>query len=167
MAGADPGEVEELRDSTSLTYRATIGSMSQDPADPAVEDPSYGGLASARAMARMLAALVGTVDGIRLISPERITELTHPYSTGPCRVMYVPLTWGLGMQLADSPVFPSETGLNSSFGLSGANGVFIFADPEEELAFAYTPNAGSAQMGGMDERVRRLVEAVFRSVGRI
>ncbi|MEU3950500.1 serine hydrolase domain-containing protein [Streptomyces sp. NPDC029526] len=165
MAGADPGEVEELRDPTSLTYRATIGSMSQDPADPAVEDPSYGGLASARAMARLFAALVGTVDGIRLISPARTAELTRPHSTGPCQVMYLPLTWGLGMQLADSPVFPAESGLKNSFGLSGANGVFVFADPEAELAFAYTPNAGSAQMGGMDERVRGLVEAVFHSVG--
>ncbi|MGW7360875.1 serine hydrolase, partial [Streptomyces sp. NPDC054802] len=167
MAGADPGEVVELREPTTLTYRATIGSMSQDPADPAVEDPSYGGLASAHALARLFAALVGEVDGIRLIAPDRTTEIARPHSNGTCEVMLTPLTWGLGVQLADSAVFPADTGLKNSFGLSGANGVFVFADPQRELAFGYVPNMGSAVMGSMDGRVRRLVEAVFRSVDRI
>ncbi|NXY97066.1 beta-lactamase family protein [Streptomyces sp. BR123] len=167
MAGADPGEVEELREPSTLTYRATIGSMSQDPADPAVEDPSYGGLASAHALARLFAALVGEVDGIRLIGPERTAELARPHSGGPCKVMLTPLTWGLGVQLADSAVFPADAGLKNSFGLSGANGVFTFADPERELAFGYVPNMGSSVMGSMDGRIRRLVEAVFRSVDRI
>ncbi|MEW2587029.1 serine hydrolase domain-containing protein [Streptomyces virginiae] len=167
MAGADPGEVVELRDATTLTYRATIASMSQDPADPAVEDPSYGGLASAHALARLFAALVGEVDGIRLVGPDVTAELARPHSSGTCEVMLTPLTWGLGVQLADSAVFPADAGLKNSFGLSGANGVFTFADPERELAFGYVPNMGSAVMGSMDGRIRRLVEAVFRSVDRI
>lgn len=167
MAGADPGEVIELREPSTLTYRATIGSMSQDPADPAVEDPSYGGLASAHAMARLFAALVGEVDGIRLIAPDRTAEMARAHSSGTCEVMLTPLTWGLGVQLADSSVFPADSGLKNSFGLSGANGVFVFADPDRELAFGYAPNMGSAVMGSMDGRVRRLVEAVFRSVDRI
>ncbi|KOV01064.1 esterase [Streptomyces sp. XY533] len=161
------GEVVELRDATTLTYRATIASMSQDPADPAVEDPSYGGLASAHALARLFAALVGEVDGIRLVGPDVTAELARPHSSGTCEVMLTPLTWGLGVQLADSAVFPADAGLKNSFGLSGANGVFTFADPERELAFGYVPNMGSAVMGSMDGRIRRLVEAVFRSVDRI
>ncbi|WP_234316328.1 serine hydrolase, partial [Streptomyces sp. NRRL S-104] len=167
MAGADPGEVVELREPSTLTYRATIGSMSQDPADPAVEDPSYGGLASAHALARLFAALVGEVDGVRLVGADVTAELARPHSSGTCEVMLTPLTWGLGVQLPDSAVFPADAGLKNSFGLSGANGVFTFADPERELAFGYVPNMGSAVMGSMDGRIRRLVEAVFRSVDRI
>ncbi|MBT2368631.1 serine hydrolase, partial [Streptomyces sp. ISL-10] len=170
MAGADPGReldmLVALGDPGSLTYRAMIGSMDlTDALDPAVEDPSYGGLASARAMARMLAALVGTVDGIRLVSPERITELTHPYSTGPCRVVLLPSTWGLGFMLPDSPVFPASAGLAPrAFGFDGANGTFVFADPDRGLAFAYIQNAGSRVIGRMNDRAHRLVEAVYRSV---
>ncbi|MFD3683152.1 serine hydrolase, partial [Streptomyces sp. NPDC058613] len=124
-------------------------------------------LGSAQSLARLFAALVGEVDGVRLLTPARLTEVTRPHSEGDCRVMLTPLTWGLGMQLPDSAVFPASAGLKTAFGLSGANGVFVFADPERDLAFAYVPNAGSTAMGSMDERVRRLVEATYDSVGRI
>ncbi|WP_245975576.1 serine hydrolase domain-containing protein [Amycolatopsis palatopharyngis] len=164
MTGADPGEIEELRDPTSLTYRATMASMSQDPADPTVEEPSYGGLASAQSLARYFASFIGEVDGFRLISPAVMRQIREVHSTGDCLVMLSPCTWGLGMQVADSPVFPAEVGLGTAFGFSGANGVFAFADPENELAFAYVPNAGSEVMGSMDDRIRRLTEAVYRSV---
>ncbi|MEU3950513.1 serine hydrolase domain-containing protein [Streptomyces sp. NPDC029526] len=171
MAGADPGReldmLVALGDPESLTYRALIGSMDlTDALDPAVEDPSYGGLASARAMARLFASLVGTVDGIRLISPARTAELTRPHSKGTCRVVLLPSTWGLGFMLPDSPVFPASAGLTPrAFGFDGANGTFVFADPGHELAFAYLQNAGSRAIGRMNDRAHRLVEAVYRSVG--
>jgi CubicO group peptidase (beta-lactamase class C family) len=164
MRGEDPGEIEELRDPDTLTYRATMASMSQDPADPTVEDPSYGGLASARGLARYFASFIGDVDGFRLVGPGMVTELSRLHSTGMCLVMMSPCTWGLGVQLPDSPVFPSAAGLGTAFGLSGANGVFTFADPAHDLAFAYVPNMGSDVMGSMDPRTRRLVEATYRGV---
>lgn len=167
MAGADPGEIEELRDAATLTYRATMASMSQDPADPTVEEPSYGGLASARSMARYFASFIGEVDGFRLTGPAMVAEMRRVHSTGTCLVMLSPITWGLGVQLPDSPVFPAAAGLDTAFGFSGANGVFAFADPEHELAFAYIPNAGSSVMGSMDDRIRRLVEATYRGVGKL
>jgi len=39
-------------------------------------DIPAGGKTSARAIARMYAALLGEVDGVRLISPERLRETT-------------------------------------------------------------------------------------------
>ncbi len=167
MSGADPGEIEELRDAGSLTYRATMASMSQDPADPTVEEPSYGGLASAQSLARYLASFIGEVDGFRLVSPSIVERIREVHSTGECLVMLSPLTWGLGMQVADSPVFPAEVGLTNAFGFSGANGVFTFADPEHDVAFAYVPNSGSDVMGSMDPRIRRLIEAVYRSIAKV
>ncbi|MFF0380029.1 serine hydrolase domain-containing protein [Actinoplanes missouriensis] len=164
MRGEDPGEIEELRDPGTLTYRATLASMSQEPADPTVEDPSYGGLASARSLARYFASLIGEVDGFRLLSAATVDEMRKVRSSGMCQVMMSPCSWGLGVQVPDSPVFPVDAGLSGAFGLSGANGVFTFADPEHELAFAYIPNAGSEAMGSMDPRNRRLVEAVYRCV---
>ncbi|MEU9164287.1 serine hydrolase domain-containing protein [Streptomyces sp. NPDC048424] len=173
MDGADPGtELDMLRalgDPGSLTHRAMIGSMRlYDALDPAVEDPSYGGVASARSLGRLFAALVGEVDGIRLIGPDRTVELARPYSRGTCRVVLLPSTWGLGFMLPDSPVFPSSAGLGPrAFGFDGANGTFVFADPDRELAFAYVQNAGSRTIGRMNDRAHRLVEAVHRCVEKV
>ncbi|MGW7361666.1 serine hydrolase, partial [Streptomyces sp. NPDC054802] len=129
------------------------------------EDPSYGGLASAHALARLFAALVGEVDGIRLIGPDRTTEIARPHSSGTCRVVLLPSTWGLGFMQTDSPVFPASAGLGPvALGFDGANGTFVFADPDRELAFAYVQNAGSRTIGRMNDRAHHLVEAVHRCV---
>lgn len=164
MSGSDPGEIEELRDSSSLTYRATLGSMSPEPADPHVEDASYGGLASAHALARYMASLINSVEGVRLVGEDTLDLARQVASTETCLVMHTPVVWGLGFQLPDSDVFPADAGLKTAFGLSGANGVFLFADPTYDIAFGYIPNAGSEVMGSMDNRVRALVEATYRSV---
>lgn len=171
MAGAEPGDelamLTALGDPTSLTYRATMGSMSLelDP-DPTVEEPSYGGLASARSLARFFASFVSEIDGFRLTSPATVDEMRRVHSSGVCRVTLLPSTWGLGMMLTDSPVFPASAGLDTAFGFDGANGTFVFADPEHELAFAYVQNAGSPEIGSIDHRARRLVEATYRGVGK-
>ncbi|MGW2041466.1 serine hydrolase domain-containing protein [Streptomyces virginiae] len=172
MDGADPGtELDMLRalgEPGSLTHRAMIGSMRlHDALDPSVEDPSYGGLAGAGSLSRLFAALVGEVDGIRLIGPDRTAEVARPYSRGTCEVVLLPSTWGLGFMLPDSPVFPASAGLGPrAFGFDGANGTFVFADPDHELAFAYVQNAGSRTIGRMNDRAHRLVAAVYRSLGR-
>ncbi|MFD3781713.1 serine hydrolase, partial [Streptomyces sp. NPDC058612] len=171
MNGEDPGTeldmLVALGDPNSLTYRSMIGSMSLDQAlDPEVEDPSYGGLGSAQSLARLFAALVGEVDGVRLLTPARLTELTRPHSRGNCRVILLPSAWGLGFMLPDSPVFPASAGLTPrAFGFDGANGTFVFADPDHDLAFAYVQNAGSRVIGRMNDRAHRLVEAAYRAVG--
>lgn len=170
MAGADPGDgiafLTALGDPDSLSHRATIGSMALDLApDPVTENPSYDGLASARSLARFLASFVGEVDGFRLTTPALARELRTVHSSGTCRTTLLPTTWGLGVMLPDGPLFPASAGLGTAFGLGGANGNFTFADPERELAFAYVQNAGSAEIGRMDERASRLVEAVYRSAG--
>ncbi|MFD0267530.1 serine hydrolase domain-containing protein [Streptomyces sp. NPDC127106] len=170
MDGADPGtELAMLRalgDPGSLTHRAMIGSMRlHDALDPEVEDPSYGAVASAQGLARLFAALVGEVDGFRAIGPQVTAEVARPYSRGTCRVVLLPSTWGLGFMLPDSPVFPASAGLGPrAFGFDGANGTFVFADPDRELAFAYVQNAGSRTIGRMNDRAHRLVEAVHRCV---
>jgi CubicO group peptidase (beta-lactamase class C family) len=72
--------------------------------------------------------------------------------------------WSLGFMLGDSPVFPVSAGLGTAFGFDGANGTFTFADPADELSFAYVQYAGSQGLGKLDDRARGLVEAVYRSV---
>ena len=167
LFAGDDRELAAFLDPTTLTYRAMMGSLALDveEIDPAWEDPSYGGRASARALARFMASLIGAVDGVRLLSPAMVAEMTRMHSKGYCLVTQTMCNWGLGMQLPDHPVFPASVGLTTAFGLSAANGSYLFADPEHDLAFGYMQNAGSPVMGSLDDRTARLIEAVYRSVG--
>ncbi|GAA1887280.1 serine hydrolase domain-containing protein [Streptantibioticus ferralitis] len=167
LFAGDDRELAAFLDRSTLTYRAMMGSLELDVAalEPAWEDPSYGGRASARSLARFMAALIGEVDGARLLSPAIVTEMTRMHSKGHCLVTQTPCNWGLGVQLPDHPVFPASAGLTTAFGLSAANGSYIFADPEHDLAFGYMQNAGSPVMGTLDNRPRRLIEAVYRCTG--
>ncbi|WP_393060689.1 serine hydrolase domain-containing protein [Streptomyces sp. LN549] len=171
MSGGDPGDavpmLVELGKPESLTCRATISSMSLDPGflDLTVEDPSYGGLSSARSLARLMALLIGEADGPRLIGPDLTAELSRVHASGPCRITMMNTAWSLGFMRGDSPVFPVSAGLDTAFGFDGANGTFTFADPVDGLSFAYVQNAGSPGLGKLDDRARGLVEAVYRSVG--
>ena len=55
-----------------------------------------GGTVTARAVARMYAALLGEVDGVRLISPERLREVSAVAMSGTDQIFGFPTSWGLG-----------------------------------------------------------------------
>src|SRR5207237_10288085 len=56
-------------------------------------DIPAGGKTSARAIARMYAALLGEVDGVRLISPERLREATAVSASGVDAVFDMRTRW--------------------------------------------------------------------------
>ncbi|MFF7856477.1 serine hydrolase [Streptomyces sp. NPDC007904] len=175
--GPDAGDLTELLTALgnpeSLTFRATIGSMSfdADTGDDAkrvrLENASYDGVANAPSLARYFAALIGEVDGVRLAGPALVDEIRRVHADGRCRTMLLPTTWGLGMMLPDGPLYPASAGPAGSFGLAGATGSFACAVPEQELAFAYVPNGGSRVIDRLDPRARRVAEAVHRSAARL
>nr|ALW83626.1 esterase [uncultured organism] len=106
--------------------------------------PSANGHFSARALAKMYAALAGggVVDGVRLVSPERIALMQRILTADMDRVLMLPLRKGVGFMMGGpvngvSGVFgPRET----AFGHSGAGGSTAFCDPETGLAVAVTIN---------------------------
>lgn len=67
-------------------------------ADYLTADIPAGGKVSARAVARMYAALVGEVGGVRLISPDRLREVSAVAMTGVDEVFGMPSAWGWAMQ---------------------------------------------------------------------
>jgi CubicO group peptidase (beta-lactamase class C family) len=101
-------------------------------------DIPAGGKTSARAIARMYASLLGEVDGVRLITPERLREVTAVSTTGIDEVFGMPSTWGLGyaLGLPSSPVEDSRT----AFGIGGAGGSFAYGDTSTGVGFALTKN---------------------------
>jgi CubicO group peptidase (beta-lactamase class C family) len=61
-----------------------------------------GGTVTARAVARMYAALLGEVDGLRLISPERLREVSAVAMSGTDQIFGFPLLGGWATPLVSS-----------------------------------------------------------------
>jgi CubicO group peptidase (beta-lactamase class C family) len=99
-------------------------------------DIPAGGKTSARAIARMYAALLGEVDGVRLISPERLREVTAVASTGVDEIFGMPTTWALGYSIGR----PGAMDATSVFGIGGVGGSFACGDTSTGIAFALTKN---------------------------
>src|SRR5712691_1296851 len=72
-------------------------------------DIPAGGKTSARAIARMYAALLVEVDGVRLISPERLREATAVSARGVDAVFGMPTTWALGYSIGLLATTPEDT----------------------------------------------------------
>lgn len=127
----------------------------------AAEMPSSNGVASARALARLYASLIGEVDGTRLLAPQTVAAACAVQADGPDRVLFVPSRFGSGFMLP--PMLAPGCG-KRSFGHPGAGGCLGFADPDAGLGFGYVTTKMKFEISG-DERQRALVDAVMRSLG--
>jgi CubicO group peptidase (beta-lactamase class C family) len=107
-------------------------------ADTLAADIPAGGKTSARAIARMYAALLGEVDGVRLIPPERLAEATAVSSSGVDEVFGMPTTWGLGYGIG-GPAGDAQDS-QTTFGLGGVGGSFACGDTASGIAWAVTKN---------------------------
>jgi CubicO group peptidase (beta-lactamase class C family) len=129
--------------------------------------PSGNGHSHARGTARIFALLAngGELDGVRLLSPELIDEARTPQWDGACGLTGRPYRYGLGFFLNKPPLTPF--GPNSrAFGHPGLGGAVGISDPENALAFSYSPNwlcAGE----GVGDRSEALIHAAFECVSSV
>ncbi|MFD9267644.1 serine hydrolase domain-containing protein [Streptomyces goshikiensis] len=158
-------QVAAWRDPNSLSNRAFAvtdpAAIDFDsPEVQAAELPSSNGIGTARALARMYAALIGEVEGVRLLSPETLASAISERASGKDEVLLSPSRFGTGYMLPteDNPM----TGPNA-FGHTGRGGSLAFADPEHGVAFGYAMN--HIISGSVDVRAAALAEAVRKSVG--
>ena len=115
-----------------------------DPVIWAAELPAVNGMGTAHALARLYAAVIGEVDGVRLLAPGSVARATEEH----CRGFQLPFP------------FRPMAGLGS-FGHYGLGGSVGFAHPGRGFAFGYAVN----QMGPgtpADRRSVPLVDAVVR-----
>jgi CubicO group peptidase (beta-lactamase class C family) len=160
---------EAYRDPGSLTRRAfaaiTPFPDQNDPAYRAAALPATNGVATADALARFYAALIGEVDGVtrhpRLFDPATTERARAEESAGPDRVLVVGTRFGLGYMLHGSASPFLSPG---SFGHPGRGGALGFADPEAGIAFGYVTN-GFRKTVTADPRAQALVRAVRTSLG--
>jgi CubicO group peptidase (beta-lactamase class C family) len=150
-------------DPTSLTMRSmTVISPALDHNDPSeqyAEMPSSNGVCTARALARFYAALIGEVDGHRILTPDTLAAATAEQVSGIDRILRVPVRIGTGFGLPTPDVFWYSP---TAFGFSGYGGSLGFADPATGLAFGYVMN--HIQEGVPDLRAATLLDAVQRAM---
>jgi CubicO group peptidase (beta-lactamase class C family) len=108
--------------------------------------PSQGTM-SARAVARMYAALLGHIDGIELVSPDRLATMATPTVSGTDQVVGILTTSALGY----SPARPGgvESRPGSTFGMIGSNGSAAYADIDSGVAVAVMRNRIVADMSAV------------------
>ena len=168
LAGADtsrPGSYAARR----RAAMRSLPPMYPDPHDPAalraylgIEVPGANGVCNARSLARMGAALLDTVDGVRLLSPAMLAAATTSQTDGLPALIESgtagpDLRFGLGFQLAA----PSMPGLGpASFGHTGAGGRLLLADPDLDVAFGYLCNSARDIGPGGDPRWATLLAAL-------
>ncbi|MDA8381292.1 MAG: serine hydrolase [Actinomycetota bacterium] len=127
----------------------------------AAEIPAAGGITDARSLARMYAALVGNVDGVRILDAERIAAAKSIESNGPDRVLVFPSVFGEGFMCHD-PVHSPLLG-PGSFGHSGAGGSLGFADADADIGFGYVMNRMLFNFAG-DPRNVRLIDGLRQAL---
>jgi CubicO group peptidase (beta-lactamase class C family) len=147
-------------DPTSLTVRSLLTLVTppldhNDPDEQAAEMPSTNGICTARALARFYAALIGEVDGHRILTPATLAAATTERTSGIDRILRVPVRIGTGLGLPTPDMYWYGP---TAFGFPGYGGSIGFADPSTGLAFAYVMN--HIQEGLADRRAATLLDAV-------
>ncbi|WP_382465446.1 serine hydrolase domain-containing protein [Streptomyces noursei] len=157
-------QVAAWRDPNSFSNRAYAITAPaaidfDSPEVQTAELPASNGIGTARALARMYAALIGEVDGVRVLTPETLASATKEQTNGKDQVLVAPSRFSSGYQLPteDNPMTGQD-----SFGHTGRGGSLGFADAEHGIAFGYVMNH---VIGGADDaRASLLVDAVRRAL---
>lgn len=122
-----------------------------------------GGLVTdARSLARMYAACVGDVNGVRLLHPNTVDLVSSDQLRGiaepPCYPSSVPTTrWGLGFEISHEHCPMLGEG---SFGHAGMGGRLAFANAPAELGFAFVSQRMMFPAPGEDVRWAGILAAV-------
>jgi len=172
--GADRIVAAVMRDPQGLVSRAFANPPSSAAPGHArtrawrgAEIPASNGHGTARSIAHVYGALAngGSVDGVRVLSPEGVGRCGSPQSEGPDRVLGARTRFGLGYMMSQPDDVAGRIGPNPrAFGHPGAGGSIGFCDPDAGLGFAYV-------MNGMDRniltsrRATALIEAVYECLG--
>ncbi len=123
--------------------------------------PAANGICDARSLAKMYAACVTEIDGIRLLNDAQLDKATVRQTFGADRILFFDTSFGLGYMLPG--LFSLYSG-EDGFGHDGAGGSHSFGDKKHKIGFAYVMNKMEASING-DPRSRALTDAVYNIVG--
>ena len=135
----------------------------------AAEFPFGNMFTNARSLARMYAATVSEVDGVRLLNPATVenmtvvqTETTRMHGLPPG--LKLPANRSFYMSLGFWRACPPMPWVGpGSFGHAGSGGSVGFADPDAEVGFGYVPSLWSWNIA--EPRAKNLAAAVAACLG--
>ncbi len=130
------------------------------------EIPSANGHGTARAVARLYAALVngGELDGVRILQPESVQRMTaeQHHLTEVIRGRAYHQASGV---LLNTPPYVDMGPNPRAFGHHGAGGSIGMGDPDARVAFAYGTSRMHADNSSNGPRAGGLIKAMFASLG--
>ena len=128
-------------------FSEMLTQMFQSPVPPTPEflndrrslsaDIPSGGVLTARAVAKLYAALLDEIDGVRLIGEQRLREVTAVSYDGPDVVVGFPTLLGLGFGIG-RPGAAEPQATRTVFGMPGMGGSAAYADTAARGVFALT-----------------------------
>lgn len=161
-AALDPGSTFSRALSTNGALPTPDATTWNDPRVYQAEMPAANGISNGRSLARLYAATVSEVGGVRLLTDETVRAARAEQVSGPDRTLVLPSRFASGFQLPTpaSPLLSPD-----SFGHMGAGGALGFADVRHRVGFGYVQNQllGGGPAG--DPRTLSLIAAVARAVG--
>jgi CubicO group peptidase (beta-lactamase class C family) len=107
----------------------------------ASEMPGANGISNARNLAKLYAATVSEVDGVRLLNDHTVEQAKIEKVNGPDQTLVGPSRFGTGFML---PTPMNQLLGDGSFGHPGAGGALGFADTKYKVGYGYVMN----QLGG-------------------
>lgn len=126
--------------------------------------PSANGMFTARSLARVYAALAngGSLDGARIVSPDRVEQMSEVQNHRRDKVVPIPMKWRLGYHR----VFTTGPRTPHAFGHFGFGGSGAWCDPSRELSVALTLNSGVGTPFG-DSRIAYLNSAAIQAADKL
>ncbi|MEV1291419.1 serine hydrolase domain-containing protein [Pseudonocardia sp. NPDC049635] len=155
-AVSDPDSLLSRTLSTNGALPTPEASTWNDERIWAAEQPAANGITNARALARMYAACVGEVDGVRLLSEDAVSTARAEQVQGPDEVTIGESRFGIGYQL---PTHAAPLLGEGSFGHAGAGGALGFGNVTSRVGFGYVQNQLGASLIG-EPRTAALIDAL-------
>ena len=123
----------------------------------AAEVPAANGITNAASLARIYAATIAPVDGVRLLTEgtRNVARATVTPEGEADSCLVFPTTFGMGFMTHGGFTMYAGPG---SYGHPGAGGSVGWAQPERDLAFGYVMNQMATNLAG-DLRAQRLADA--------
>lgn len=127
------------------------------------EIPSANGHATAHSLARLMGALAsgGTLDGVKILSPQTMELARAERIAGQDLVLPYKISWGAGFMRNTPNFFYGPTA--DAFGHSGWGGSCAFADPKTGVSGSYVMNRQGNELIG-DPRAVGLIKAAYASL---
>jgi len=154
---------------TVVSVDGAVAMLNTSRSARAAELPAGNAIADARALAKVYAALIGRVDGVRLIGAEAMERARAPQTEGLgppgefkklARGEWQPFSLGFELPAAVKPMLGP-----GSFGHAGAGGRWGFAHPESGVAVGYVCNTMIESPTAPDPRWVGWLGALKEAVG--